>query len=104
VAVGHGGVRGTATLAFGANGEAEIALLVEDDWHRHGVGRALAEAAVDEAGRLGVEEIVAYVQPENFRARDFFRSIVPGASSKFEDREVVVRIPVPAATNRRRSA
>jgi GNAT superfamily N-acetyltransferase len=95
VAVGRGGVRGTATLAFSADGEAEIALFVEDDWFRHGVGRALAAAAVSEAGRLGVREIVAYIQPENFRAREFFRSVAPGATSRFEHREVVVRIPVP---------
>jgi N-acetylglutamate synthase-like GNAT family acetyltransferase len=101
VAVGRGGVVGTATLAFGSNGEAEIALLVEDDWQRHGVGRALAESVVEEAGQLGVEEIVAYVQPDNFRAREFFRSLAPGARSKFEDREVVVRIPVPVPANRR---
>jgi N-acetylglutamate synthase-like GNAT family acetyltransferase len=94
VAVGRGGVRGTVTLAFAANGEAEIAVFVEDDWFRHGVGRALAQAAVEEASRLGVREIVAYIQPENFRAREFFRSVAPGATSKFEDREVVVRIPV----------
>src|SRR5262245_6240572 len=58
VAVGRGGVRGTATLAFGADGEAEIALFVEDDWIRHGVGRALADAVVREAAELGVREIV----------------------------------------------
>lgn len=101
VAVARGGVRGTATLAFGRDGEAEIALFVEDDWARHGVGRVLAEAAVEEAARLGVREIVAYIQPDNFRAREFFRAIAPGASSKFEDREVVVRIPVPAAEGHR---
>jgi N-acetylglutamate synthase-like GNAT family acetyltransferase len=97
VAVGRGGVRGTVTLAFAADGQAEIALFVEDDWFRHGVGRALAHAAIAEANRLGVREVVAYIQPENFRAREFFRSVAPGASSKFEHREVVVRIPVAEA-------
>lgn len=100
VAVAAGGVRGVVSLVLDDTGAAEVAFLVEDDWQRHGVGRRLAEAAMVEAGRLRVRELVAYVQAENWRARSFFLGVAPGASARFEDGDVVVRIPVPAAVRR----
>jgi GNAT superfamily N-acetyltransferase len=96
VAVARGGVRGIATLAFEPDGSAEIALLVEDDWQRAGVGRALAEATIAESSQLGLRRVDAIVQPENFRARGFFKALAPGARSRFDGGEVVVEIPVPA--------
>lgn len=97
VAVAAGGVRGTATLVLDRDGTAELAFVVEDDWQRHGVGRALAVAVLEEAARLRVPTVVAFVQAENWRARQFFRSVAPEADARLEDREVVVRIPVAAA-------
>jgi RimJ/RimL family protein N-acetyltransferase len=95
VAIGRGGVRGIATLAFEADGTAEIAFLVEDDWQRAGVGRALADATMAEGSQLGLRSVDAIVQPENFRAREFFKALAPGARSRFDGGEVVVEIPVP---------
>jgi GNAT superfamily N-acetyltransferase len=94
VAVATGGVRGTATLVLAADGIAELAFVVEDDWQRHGVGRALAAAVLAEAARLRIPTVTAYVQAENWRARQFFRDVAPEADARLEDREVVVRIPV----------
>jgi N-acetylglutamate synthase-like GNAT family acetyltransferase len=94
VAVVDGVVRGTATLVAGPAGTAEVAVLVEDAWFRRGVGRRLAAALLCDAIRSGIEVLEAWVQPENVRARDFFRSLAPGARASFEDRELVVRIPV----------
>jgi N-acetylglutamate synthase-like GNAT family acetyltransferase len=97
VAVVDGEVHGIGTLAFGRDGEAEIAFVVEDAWMRRGVGRVLARGVLREARRLRVPRLVAYVQPDNGRARDFFRSIAPGASVRLEDRELIVDIPVTLA-------
>lgn len=97
VAVAAGGIRGTATVVRLGPDAAELAFLVEDDWQRAGVGRALADALVEEARRMGVTELVAVVQPENWRARAFFRAVAPGARAAFEGGDVVVRIPVPTA-------
>jgi ribosomal protein S18 acetylase RimI-like enzyme len=94
VAVEGGEVHGIGTLAFGRDGEAEIAFVVEDAWMRRGVGRVLARGVLREARRLRVPRLTAYVQPDNSRARDFFRSIAPGASVRFEDRELVIDIPL----------
>jgi GNAT superfamily N-acetyltransferase len=94
IAIDGGEVRGIGTLAFGRDGEAEIAFVVEDAWMRRGVGRVLARGVVREARRLRVPRLVAYVQPDNGRARDFFRSIAPGATVRLEDRELIVDIPL----------
>jgi ribosomal protein S18 acetylase RimI-like enzyme len=94
LALEGGEVRGIGTLAFGRDGEAEIAFVVEDAWMRRGVGRVLARGVVREARRLRVPHLVAYVQPDNGRARDFFRSIAPGATVRLEDRELIVDIPL----------
>lgn len=94
VAIEGGEIHGIGTLAFGRDGEAEIAFVVEDGWMRRGVGRILARGVVREARRLRVPRLVAYVQPDNGRARDFFRSIAPGATVRLEDRELIVDIPL----------
>jgi N-acetylglutamate synthase-like GNAT family acetyltransferase len=96
VAVGRGGIRGVGTLAFGADGRTEIAFLVEDDWQRSGVGRALAEVVIGAAGELGLRSVDALVQPDNWRARSFFKALSPEAKARFEDGEVVVAIPIEA--------
>jgi RimJ/RimL family protein N-acetyltransferase len=44
---------------------AEIAVIVEDDWHGRGVGRLLMTRLVDVARRMGFRELVAYVLADN---------------------------------------
>ena len=44
---------------------AEIALLVDDEWHGRGVGRLLLTHLVETAPRLGFQQIVAYVLADN---------------------------------------
>jgi Sortase and related acyltransferases len=44
---------------------AEVALLVDDSWHGHGIGRLLLAHLVEAAPRLGFEEMVAYVLAGN---------------------------------------
>jgi N-acetylglutamate synthase-like GNAT family acetyltransferase len=100
VAVATGGVRGVVSLVLDHEGQAEVALLVEDEWQRHGVGRQLAEEAMVEACSLRLREVVAFIQAENWQARAFFASVAPEATACFEGGDVIVRIPVPARVRR----
>lgn len=43
----------------------EVALLVDDSWHRRGVGRLLLAHLIEAAPRLGFEEVVAFVLAGN---------------------------------------
>lgn len=49
----------------GETDSAEIAVIVEDDWHGRGVGLALTLRLVDVARRMGFRHLVAYVLAEN---------------------------------------
>ncbi len=77
-----GGHRGTTLVATDMRGEvialgnvfplgpdetevAEIALIVDDAWHRAGVGRLLTQHLVEVARRGGFVELVAYVLGDN---------------------------------------
>ena len=51
----------------------EVALLVDDAWHGHGIGRLLLAHLIDTAPRLGFSEVVAYVLPGN----DAMRALLP---------------------------
>ncbi len=97
VAVADGQVVGTVTLARDRQGRYEVAIIVEDAWAGRGVGRRLMDAVLRDAQRQGVQELVAWIQPENLRAIAFFRSVVPGATGAFIDGDVAMRVPVPAA-------
>jgi RimJ/RimL family protein N-acetyltransferase len=44
---------------------AEIALLVQDDWHGAGVGLLLTERLIDVARRMGFSQLMAYVLADN---------------------------------------
>lgn len=96
VAVDGDEIRGTVTLATGRDGVHEIGILVEDDWFRHGVGRALMAALLTDARRRGLTELVAWVQSDNMRARNFFHALAPGVRTSFESGEIVARIPLRA--------
>jgi GNAT superfamily N-acetyltransferase len=98
VALAEGAIRGTATLAWGRDGSTEAAFLVEDDWFRRGIGRALFDALGREAIAAGVPAVTAWVQADNERARRFFRSVAPGARTAFTgggELEIVVPVPAP---------
>jgi GNAT superfamily N-acetyltransferase len=104
VAVAEGEVRGVATLAVGRSGEAEVAFLVEDEWQRRGLGRALARRVNSEARRAGYGRITALVQADNDRVVRFARSLAPGTEVTFDGAaEYRLTIPVaPALTAARR--
>jgi GNAT superfamily N-acetyltransferase len=102
VAVADGTVVGTATLAWGAEGDPEAAFLVEDAWFRRGIGRALFAAIAREARADRVPAVVARVQADNHRVRGFLASLAPGATTTHEGGgDLAVRLPV---TRRRQVA
>ncbi|HKY14142.1 MAG TPA: GNAT family N-acetyltransferase [Microthrixaceae bacterium] len=99
-----GEAHGLGTLAVGRDGEAEVALLVEDDWQRHGLGRALAGGLVALAAEHGIDDLVAYVQGGNRAAMELFSHLVPGVRSRYVDGVAEFRVPVPTAARRERTA
>jgi RimJ/RimL family protein N-acetyltransferase len=50
-------------------GTAEMAIVVADAWQGRGLGRTLADALADAAGRTGVRRIVATMSGDNVPAR-----------------------------------
>jgi ribosomal protein S18 acetylase RimI-like enzyme len=91
-------LHGTATLAWGHDGVAEAAFMVEDSWFRRGLGAALFGALAVDARQSGAERVVAYVQADNQAARRFLRAVAPGASTRFVGGgEVEVVVPVQSA-------
>ena len=99
VAVAGGAIRGTASLVRDRRGELEVAIIVEDGWGGRGIGRALVEAALRDAARQGAREVIAWIQPENYRAIRFFQAVVPELDSRFEDGDVLLRVPVGASVS-----
>ncbi len=56
-------------------GEAEIAIVVRDDVHGHGLGVELIENVLARGRREGVETAVAMVQADNHRALRLFQGL-----------------------------
>lgn len=75
--VGHE-VVGLAHLAEHKGQPVELALLVEDAWQRHGVGRALAEAALDVAELWGLDRVVTYSLHSSTAAHALMRRLRGG--------------------------
>ena len=50
-------------------------LVVDAEWERKGVGRALVEAVSEYAGRVGVERVTLETGAANASARGFYRSL-----------------------------
>lgn len=57
--------------------EAEVAVVVVDDWQGRGAGTAVLERLIERAAANGIERFVALVLAENSEALDLFRSIAP---------------------------
>jgi RimJ/RimL family protein N-acetyltransferase len=66
----------------------EIATFVSLDAHRRGVGRALTEATLAQAKRLGYRTIIATVRADNPRAIAFYQAqgFVPAGAAKHQPR------------------
>lgn len=67
---------GVASMLYDAGG-IEIAVLVEDAWHRHGAGTALATRLGEEAARDGALAVTASVGTTNTAALAVLRRVFP---------------------------
>jgi ribosomal protein S18 acetylase RimI-like enzyme len=93
-------VRGTASLARSRSGPTEMAVLVEDQWFRRGIGRALIGALMAHAELEGLDTIMASIQADNERAVRFIRAVAPQASIRFVGgAELEVQLPVAAVAS-----
>lgn len=65
VALAHGRLVGVAEYIPGDGADAEVAILIDDEMHRHGLGTLLLEHLALDAADGGVRELVADVLAEN---------------------------------------
>jgi GNAT superfamily N-acetyltransferase len=92
-----GAVAALASLIPGRGGSAELGVLVEDAWQRHGIGRHLVAHLIAAASAHQVTELTATVLAQNVRVADLLRQ-VPGQFSLTRDGTTVnvrVRLPLP---------
>jgi GNAT superfamily N-acetyltransferase len=79
LAAQHGSdVVGLAHLAESVGQPTELAVLVEDAWQRHGIGRALAESALDVAESWGIDRVVAYTLQSSSATHALLRKLRGG--------------------------
>jgi len=94
-----GAVVALASLVPADCRSAELGVLVEDAWQRHGIGRQLVARLIAAARASQVTELTASVLAENARVADLLRQ-VPGDFSLTRDGTVLnvrVRLHEPAA-------
>jgi GNAT superfamily N-acetyltransferase len=96
VAVVDGEVIGMASYDRTAEhpDRAELAVVVEDGWQRHGVGARLVREVVRLARRRRVGVMVANVLSENQRALRLMRRLSPDARTRLDGTESSVEIPL----------
>jgi len=70
---------GVARYGRGADGEYELAVVVEDAWQRRGVGRLLMAELTERARRSGIDRFTATVLSENKAVQCFIRALAPDA-------------------------
>jgi GNAT superfamily N-acetyltransferase len=66
-----------------ARGEAELAIVVADEWQRQGLGTRLVAALADRAIAAGIGAFAVDIQGDNFGALKLFRRVAPGARLTF---------------------
>jgi GNAT superfamily N-acetyltransferase len=91
-----GAIAALASLVSGSHGSAELGVLVEDDWQRHGIGRQLVEYLIATAPARQITEVTASVLAQNAKVADLLRR-VPGEFSLTRDgATLIVRIRLAA--------
>jgi acetyltransferase len=96
VAVDYQGVgqyiAGVARLGAPAEGAAEVAVVVRDDFQGRGVGRALLQRIPTLARRMGVHTIVAAIEADNLPALRLFRRLNYPSTSRTSRGQTEMRI------------
>ncbi len=82
--------------------EAEVAVVVVDEWQGRGVATALLDRLVERAREEGIEHFVALVMQENTEAIGMFDSMAPDGSAQRRSAsghtELVIELPEPGAS------
>ncbi|MEU4554242.1 acetyltransferase (GNAT) family protein [Micromonospora violae] len=91
---------------LGEGDEAEVALLVRDDWQRRGLGSALLRRLVQHADRSGYAALVLHVQAENHPMLRTLRGLGRPSSTQRDGGLLTITVPlaVPALADRRGAA
>lgn len=76
---------------------AEVAVVVEDAWQGHGLGRKLLRRLAVDALEHGVAELTATVLGENQRALRLAHHVAPGTHGQLDHGEWLLDIRLPAA-------
>ncbi|MFF5181278.1 GNAT family N-acetyltransferase [Micromonospora sp. NPDC000316] len=84
---------------LGEGDEAEVALLVRDDWQRRGLGSALLRRLVQHADRAGYAALLLHVQAENTPMLRTLHRL--GRPSTVERDGALVTLTVPLAAERK---
>ncbi len=76
--------------------DAEVAIVVADDWQRRGVARALLRRLAERARENGIDAFSGLIAGENDSARGLLRRLSPEAQGRFAAGEVTFRAPLVA--------
>jgi GNAT superfamily N-acetyltransferase len=76
--------------------QAEVAFEVVDAWQGRGVGRLLLIAIVEEAARIGVSRVHAWVLTGNAAALALVRAVFPVVRSRLDGEAAELICPLPA--------
>ncbi|MCX5070451.1 GNAT family N-acetyltransferase [Micromonospora lupini] len=92
---GGGGLVAMANLA-GEGDEAEVALLVRDDWQRRGLGSALLRRLVRHADEAGYAALVLHVQTDNAPMLRTLRRLNRSSSAERDGGLLTLTVPLAA--------
>lgn len=64
-------------------GQAELAIVIADDWQRQGIGTRLIAALAERALAAGIDSFAVDIQGDNFGALRLFKRFAPAARMTF---------------------
>lgn len=76
--------------------DAEVALVVADDWQGHGIGPVLSDHLARLARLRGIESFTGTMLADNHAARSVLGSMAPGAGQRIRGGEIEFRAPLPS--------
>lgn len=81
--------------ALASETEAEVAVVVRDDFQRNGVGKALLRALADRARALGISHFTGWVLSDNVRLMKLIRGLeIKNIESETRYGETKIRAPI----------
>ena len=90
-------IHGVANLAVGRDGDAQLAVLVEDAWRRRGVAGRLLRRLASEARDEGFDAVDVDIQPDNHPALSLLGAMATSYERRFSGGTFEARIPLPPA-------